>query len=415
MAMQVTCKRPTGAMLYWTVDGWKAELAFQEKRGRKDSNGNEVGYDTVYHERPMVIFVLDPCCNYIAGYAIGRKETPALITEAMRNAYRHVKELFGARYRVYQTQSDNYGKGCLKPMYTEASNIYTPAERGNAKSKAVERFNHWFNMEYLRYFDNWTGHGVKAKETNQPNGEFKELIKKNYPDEAGCYLQIENAIAEDRAKKIDAYRAAWAKTREEHKELLSDEMYLYLFGTATGHRSKHQPDGLRVTIGGEQFKFECFDRRFREHGAVRWEVKYDPADLSQALAVNEDETLRFMLEQKYVQPMALAERSEGDAAQLRRVFDFKDEMRLEVIDKQAKAADIREAMIRQNREEIENDTLLKFMITDSRGQHKDRLAEMYAPAGRAKAKVVEAVVVEDDDDYEEVIFDEREERIRAYR
>jgi hypothetical protein len=403
--MQVTRSRPTGAMLYWTVDGWDAELAYQEKKKKVDG-----GYRTTYDSRHNVVFVLDPCCDYIIGYAIGDHENKDLITEAMRNAYRHVKELFGARYRVYQTQSDHYGKGAMKPMYTDASKHYTPARVKNAKAKAVERFNDWFNMTYLRHYHNWTGHNVDSTGKNQPTEDSLNLHRKDFPDADGCRMQIEKAISEDRQKKTARYRELWAKTPDDKKEVMSEEMYLYLFGTANGHRSRLQPDGLRVTIGGELYRFESFDIRFRQHGAVRWEVKYDPADLTQALAVNEDGTLRFMLEQKYVQPMALADRSEGDAAQLQRTFDFNDEMVEYVTAKRKKAGEDVEEMFRKTPQL--NDTLLKFRIVDSDGQHKDRLNELRTATGRAGAQVTDAVLVEDDDDYEEVIFDERELRMQ---
>jgi hypothetical protein len=395
--MQVTRSRPKSAMLYWTVDGWLAEVAYREKTETKDG-----GSRTSYDGRHMVVFVLDPCADYIIGYAIGDRENTGLITEAMRNAYRHVRELFGERYRVYQTQSDRYGGKELKGMYEEASKHYTPARAHNAKAKVVEPFNNRFNMEYLRYYPNWTGHNLTASAKNQPNDDIINLNRKDFPDAEGCRMQLEKAIADDRRKKIDRYRELWAHTPEDKKEVLSDEMYLYLYGDRNGHRSRLQPDGLRVTIGGELYRFECFDVRFREHGAVRWEVRYDPADLSRALAVNEDGSLRFVLEQKYVQPMALAERKEGDAAQLERTFRFNDEMEELIIARHAKAGEDVDELYRKYPQL--NDTLFKFMLTDSRGQHKDRLGELRAPA--KQIPVQEANIVEDDG--YEVIFDERE-------
>jgi hypothetical protein len=291
-------------------------------------------------------------------------------------------------------------------MYTEAGVHYTPARAKNAKAKAVEPFNHYFNMEYCRYHHNWTGHNMTASKKNQPNQDILTQYRADFPDAEGCRRQIEEFIARDRAKRIDAYRAAWANTPEERKELLSDEMYLHLFGDTTGHRGQLQPDGLRVTIGGELFKFECFDRRFREHSAVRWEVKYDTTDLSKVLAENEDGTLRFMLEKKYIQPMALADRKEGDAAQLQRVFDFNEiELKQVNIEKFAKAyTDVDDLFA--NYPQLKNDTLYKFVLPDSRGQYKDRLHELRT--GRMQAQVIDVTAVEEDDDYEEVIFDERE-------
>ena len=66
---------------------------------------------TTYHNRKTIVVVLDACGKYPIGYAVGDHESPALIREALRNAIRHARELFGARYKPLQLQSDNYQKG----------------------------------------------------------------------------------------------------------------------------------------------------------------------------------------------------------------------------------------------------------------------------------------------------------------
>ena len=73
---------------------------------------------------------------------------------------------------------------------------------------------------------------------------------------------------------------------------------------------------------GARRSYDCFDLRFRQYAHIRWNVKYDPDNLDQVLAVSDDGALRFMLESKYVQPMALVERTEGDAAELARVKQY---------------------------------------------------------------------------------------------
>ena len=44
--------------------------------------------------------------------------------------------------------------------------------------------------------------------------------------------------------------------------------------------------------------------------------------ISEILAVNEDGSLQYLLEEKHVQPMALADRADGDSEQLERVKEF---------------------------------------------------------------------------------------------
>lgn len=110
-SMQVKRSRPTAPLLYWTMDGWVSELLYQKT---EEKNGRTT---TTYTHRLTVVIVLDPCINYPVGYAIGERETPELIKAALRNAANHTAELFGRRYYSNQIQSDNYGRGNLKPIY----------------------------------------------------------------------------------------------------------------------------------------------------------------------------------------------------------------------------------------------------------------------------------------------------------
>ncbi|MCQ2314378.1 MAG: hypothetical protein MJZ56_04300 [Bacteroidales bacterium] len=142
-----------------------------------------------------------------------------------------------------------------------------------------------------------------------------------------------------------------------------------LYGSTTGSRNLLQGSGLKVTIGGVKHDYDCFDPNFRAHASTRWEVRFDPDDKSRVLAVNEDETLRFMLEEKYVQPMALADRREGDRAELDRVLDFNRRQENRITERLGGYLDTAAALI-DNTKAL--DTLQKLMITDSRGQHKDR-------------------------------------------
>ena len=118
---------------------------------------------------------------------------------------------------------------------------------------------------------------------------------------------------------------------------------------------------------------------------------YDPDDMSRALAVNEDQTLQFLLEEKYVQPMALKDRKDGDSQQLQRVNDFNKQLKGEVTEFRAMSA--------ENASEVigmlpQFETLKKMCITDSKGQHKLNRNRARAIEEGAAVKAVNTVQAE---------------------
>lgn len=151
--------------------------------------------------------------------------------------------------------------------------------------------------------------------------------------------------------------------------------------------------GLRPTILGVKRDYDCFDLTFRDHAAERWTVKYDPDDLSQVLAINEAGTRRYMMEEKYVQPMALADRKEGDAEQLERVRNYNKQLEAQTAERMALAYHTTEQLIAGTpalRGSIED----RLLITDSRGQHKDNRSRKRCEAHtRLTAKDVETIEI----------------------
>lgn len=358
-AMQVKRSAPSHPLYYWTMDGWDAELLYQ-----KEENGR-----TTYHNRVTIVVVLDACCKYPVGYAIGTHETPELIKEALRNAAKHTESLFGQMYRTAQLQSDNYAIKKMLPLYEAMADKATPAQVKNAKAKIIEPWFKYFNKKYCQLQANWSGFGVTSRKESQPNGDFLNKYRKHFPDFDGVCRQLAGFIEAERAELHDRYMELFCEMPAENRFPLPYDQYLMLFGATTGKRNLLHGSGLNITIGGVKHTFDCFDPAFRKHAGVRWEVRFDPDNLNRALVVNEDESLRFMLEEKYVQPMALIERSEGDYEQLRRVMDFNraQEQRIagQISDYMENAAGLLET-------HKELDTLQKLMICDSRGQHKNQ-------------------------------------------
>lgn len=359
-AMQVKREAPNKPLYYWTLDGWDVELLYQKHNGKT----------ITYHNRPTVVVVLDPCCKYPIGYAVGTHETPELIKEALRNAAIHSADLFGSMYRTHQIQSDRYAYKTLEPIYAAMGKVVTPARAKNAKAKIIEPYFGYLNKNYCQFLPNWSGFGITSDKSKQPNVEFLNQYKKNFPDYEGICALVGMIIEKERQAKRDEYLQAWSTLGEADKLELTYDSYLYLFGSATGRKNLMQGNGLNVTIKGVKRTYDCFDLDFRRHASIQWNIMYDPDDTSKILAVNDDETLRFVLEEKYVQPMALKDRTEGDSEQLNRINQFNDKLTEHITDVATLADSSVRGFIEKYEQQL-NGTLGKLLITDSQGQHKN--------------------------------------------
>ncbi len=363
--MQVKRVAPSYPLYYWTADGWDVELLFQETRTDKKGHAT-----TTYHNRPTVVVVLDPCEKYPIGYAIGDHETPELIKEAMRNAVNHTAELFGQRYRAHQLQTDHYAIKTMAGVYGAVADKHTPARVKNAKAKIVEPYFNSINKQYCQLMPNWSGFGLTSKKDSQPNVDYINKHRHLFPDREACYAQVRRIVEMERAAKRERYMKRWADLPVESRLEMSTADYLYQFGSTTGNKNLLEGSGIRPTIGGVVRDYDCFDVQFREYYGTRWTVLYDPDNLREALAVNDDGSLRFVLQEKYVQPMALAERKESDSEQLAAVNQFNKRLEQRIIDRRAKTGKKVQELFCDNPKL--DDTLTKMLIVDSRGQHKNR-------------------------------------------
>lgn len=395
--MQFKRSRPTTPFLMWTLDGWVAELLYQDSK--EDSRGRT----RTYTNRLCLEVVLDPCCDYPIGYAIGCHENGELIKAALRNAAEHSKELFGEMLRPVQIQSDNFLKGNeeLKNVYLSMCEKYTPAKPKNAKSKVIEPYFGYLNKKYGKKWNNWSGFGITTNPDRQPNSEALNKIRKSFPDKAGTVRQIEAIIEWERKEKRAQFVAMMEKLKPEHRVQLSRESFLLNFGAETGYTNALEGSGLKPTLLGMKRTYDCFDINFRKHAHVKWTVKYDPNDLHEVLAISEDGGKRFMLTEKYIQPMALADRKPGDAEEMAKVHAFNKQLEESITKERAKDWENIEPLFADN---PQLEILNRLLIVDSRGQHK--LAKARARLGKIEdADAVEMPILpqggheSDKDDY----------------
>lgn len=393
--MQVKRSRPTAPFLMCSLDGWTVELLYQKTR--TDKKGHNV---TTYTNRLTIVVVLDPCVNYPMGYAVGDHECPELIKAALRNAAIHSREITGEMLRYNQVQSDRYAIKSMTELYAVLGDKVIPAQAHNAKAKPVEPYFNHLNTTYCQLCPNWSGFGVTTNPKRQPNSEALNKRRHSFPDEAGLRAQIDEMMRLERQQKIGKLMEKLANLKPEHRLPMSREMYLLNFGAETGFKNVLEGCGLRPTILGMKRDYDCFDLTFRDHASERWTVKYDPDDLHEVLAVSEDGTRRYMLEEKYVQPMALADRKPGDAEQLQRVHDYNKALEAETGRRLADHfEDARRVIERAAELPIHGTPALgaciedRLLLTDSRGQHKDNRSRKRLAAADIEALEVETVEI----------------------
>lgn len=382
-AMMVKRSAPVLPLVYWSADGWDVELLYQktsiDKQGRST---------TTYHNRLTCVFVLDACGKYPVGYAIGEQECGGLIREAFRNAVKHTQELFGQMHKVGQLQTDNYGRGGLTPFYEALSSVFTPAKIGNAKAKTVEPYFKYLNKTYCQLMPNWSGFGVTSRKESQPNAQWLNQNRHSIPTREEVIKQIERFIAIERNTKGEAYVGAYEFLPQEERLLISEQEYFLNLGETTDRTNKLSHEGLVFQVDNDKRVYDSFEPRFRQNGNVDWKIMYDPADKSKVMAVNSAGTLRFMLEEKYVQPMALRDRTEEDTRQLTATREFNKAIKQNALDVFVEDANVIDDMI--GRVPELNDTLQKLILTDNHGQHKNnRNAIRLGKSQKLLAKQVE--------------------------
>ena len=397
LAYTVQRSAPTKAMYLWVLDGWDAELMYQ----KKDGKGR-----TTYHNRLTLEVVLDAATKYPIGYAIGEYESAELIREALRNAERHVEELVGGMLRPHQIQCDNFAKKAMSETYSGlAALAVTPAAVGNAKSKVIEPWFRQFNDKVCKYAFNWSGHGVTANKSGQPNLDITLKNKKSLPTLEMLVEEVNMLMAHHRQEALPAYVEAMNTLPSAERIALGTKDYLRLFGEQRPDKYSLQSTGITMRILGERHQYDLLADadneqamaeaiRFRENCWEKWNVKCDPLNYDHILVFNDKGTEEYVLTVKDVQPMALMDRKPGDYEKLAAVWKFNKALEAHISNTLCAHQSSAYAAVEQSNKEYE--MLSKALITDSQGQHKSR---KYA-AERALPQPVDAfeVVTEDMED-----------------
>lgn len=419
MAYQVKRSAPSKAMYMWVLDGWDAELLYQSKKGTK----------TTYHNRLTVEVVLDAATKYPIGWAVGETESAELIREALRNAERHVEELTGTMLMPHQIQCDNFARKAMMETYTGLAQYVTPAAVGNAKAKIIEPWFRTLNDKYCKYMPNWSGHGVTAGKSGQPNMDITMKQKSGFPTASEIIMEVAALMGVYRRDAFPAYQAAMALLPESERVVLGTRQYLSLFGENTGQTYSLRGTGINVRIDGTPHQYDLLANpddkaamaeaiRFREKCWEKWSVVRDPLDTAHILVENKDRTEQYVLTLKDEQPMALKDRKPGDYEKLAAIWKFNKALKEHVTEKlsghQLNAQCLMHNAQSDGQAAIEKrdyETLSKALITDSRGQHKNERYEAERGKGLSNPSEKEAkrAAIENIDPFEAAPKTEEEE------
>jgi len=318
--------KPTRSMSYWVHDGWTVELHYQ-----KTTTDKKGGTKTTYDCRLVVVVILDASCSYPVGYAIGDRECPALIAQALRSAAHHTEELFGVKCHPREIQYDHYQESVLTPLYKAMSNKLSPPKAKNARAKLIEPYFAYLNENYCKLLPNWSGYGITSTKGKGTNTDALNQLRSQTPTREEVEGQIHTIIAEERLKKHAAYLELF--DGDVTDITLDRQLYLEHWGETTGRLIGQSIYGLTPTIYGEVRYYESFELGWKAQSHRKWRVYYDPSDLSSVLAVSEDGQYKYLLEQKHIQPMAVEDQTEVDKEHLRRVHSHHRELEDWVDDK----------------------------------------------------------------------------------
>lgn len=361
--------RPSAPLYFVSVDGWDAELLY-----RKDvvKNGQLV---TTYHNRLVVVVVLDPFNYYPWGYAIGERETAALIQAAFVNGMQHSYELTGQYMVPWQVQSDNFARSAMSDFYEKFVHMWTPARVRNAKAKPVESYFNQINTKYAQLYPNWSGHNITSSAKNQPNKELKSLVKRDFPDAQGVRVQIAGIMEAERKQKQAEWLEHMQQLAGDDVRTISRAYFLEQFGSQTGYTNKLTSEGICPTIEGVQMAYNLLDETFQTLRHIDWTVHYDTNDLSNVLVTGNEGQYRYMVQEAPTVHMALKDATAESHAARQEVEQFNAMRREAITEQRRESRETLDELLSNSEAEVAQK--LQFIIS---GKQKDLLKDAKATA-----------------------------------
>ena len=272
------CHRPSARDVQWVIDGTKVNKRYV-KQGPK---GKQVS------ALLKVVAVVDVATEYILGWALAETEDAALVAQAVRVAVRRSGGVVPMQF-LYDNDSANVA--FFKDRWP---GFHYPAMPNNGQSKTVEGIFKRLQTQVMRADSNFTGQNITAHALDsRQNPEL--LVVKELPTLAECIElatlelhQWNNKPGRDGRSPKQRYEAS--QNPEAARLTEADEVAA--FWEWQRGSSQYRRDGLRVTLGGQQYQYEALDAHGQPDGAFHsryvgqeFGVKLDPADPDRGAAV----------------------------------------------------------------------------------------------------------------------------------
>ncbi len=308
-------KRASAPLLLIGGDGNDWDMYFQGPKGK---------VQTYYFNLFTLVVVIDTYNNYPLGWSISEpngSETAALIKAAYVDALQHIKDLTGNYYLPHQLQADRFAETQMLPFFQKIDpNFFFAAARAPRGKYIESSFGTVWHKILRENFNNYSGHNITAKSKITPERIDRE--KKDFPHIKDAFAYAEHFITllrtlvDDEATGLTR-QEQWMKAFTEHSKsrerLITDEQFIYNFGTTNPRQQTITNRGLEVQINNNIYLYEIPNEYYLQTVGKTVQIIYDPYDFDRVI-VTDGNKLRFLATTAQYLPSAKADYTEGDDA-----------------------------------------------------------------------------------------------------
>lgn len=298
--------RPSHPDDMWVMDGTPFELYYLDQNKAR---------------RMYAYFVVDACSWKVIGWDISESETNEVVMNALKMACCMTGHL------PHQLQYDNSSanKSC-EFLFRSIAKFCTPAGVGNARAKVIEPISKHINEQILKWFPNYSGANITAhKVDSHANRDLLQKQVKQLPSRAEVMHQIALAFqywnltpraGEQTPDEIYAQGSPRQIELQLHDRLL-------LFGVYRRKPVTYTNEGIALVTGADRKLYWVDDEEFYlRHINTKFQIKYDPQDLSMIALYKDDRFVELAFEKELV-PMARVDFDAKASATLQKFTQFK--------------------------------------------------------------------------------------------
>lgn len=289
-----------------------------------------------YHNRLVLIVVMDVFNDYILGYSWRIADAPIIemVYAAYLDAMYHVKSLTGDWHLWHELKADGWAGKTLKPFY-DKQGLFIKPKFNNAKGKLIEQAfgEQWHDV--LKEVTGYSGHNISAK-TRGVNQDIFKSNKKEFhtTEDAGAVAEYIVSRLRNLDGKVNKnvtrqqeWLSAWNMLEIENKRKVSDVFVLDTFGKQHLVRDKKYPNqitnnGIIVQIDNKKHQYFIDIEIHQQLIGTSIRIVYDGIDMSRVLITN-DKNVRMIAYTIDAIPRAAKDFKIGDRKRFNEFLDMK--------------------------------------------------------------------------------------------